>query len=223
MHSHEDWRDLAAFGLLNIATSGTQSGTDAPAHDGDSLGKYDLEREVVIAEKRLARVFQELVRTRESQEEGGLRSCLRPLGEAETQRGHHGNALALTLLYQASNMLAHQNLTNLALYLGLLSRVVRRLLDNPDLMVVYERDRLERMGADREARLRKEADLVLNTIDGNLSRNFPALNTDVRDPKDSMKDHQGSSPSSSPPGSPPPASAGDLKSLGEGMSKVTLS
>jgi len=197
-------------------------------HAGSSLvpllppSKFDLEKEVVIAEKRLAKVFQELVSTRESREEGGLRSCLRPLSEAESLRGHHATSLALTLLHQMSNMLAHQGLTNLALYLALLSRVVRRLKADPALMVYHEKDRLEPLGRDREAHLRKEADTILAKIDRQLGWDFPALAT-VASPKVSAG--TSSPPASSPPGTPPPTSSDEnlWKGLGEGVAKVTIS
>ena len=136
--------------------------------------KFDLEKEAVIAEKRLAKVFQEMVNTKESKDEGGLRSCLRPLSEAASLSGNQGVSLALTLLYQISNIIAHQGLANLPFFLAVLSRIAQGIKDEPALML-YDRGKLDRLDSQKETQARRELEITFLKIERFLAWDFPLL------------------------------------------------
>jgi len=203
--------------------------------------KFDLEKEAAIAEKRLAKVFQEMVNTKESKDEGGLRSCLRPLGEAAALRGNHGASLALTLLYQISNIIAHQGLANLPFFLAVLSRVAQGIKDEPALML-YDRGRLDPLDSQKESQARRELEVTFLKIERFLAWDFPLLAAPLRaaatpltppstppahqqdenidtNSKTNAKTHAKADTCSSISGS----TNNNLKDLGESMAKVSLS
>jgi len=117
-------------------------------------------------------VFQELVKTREAEEEGGLRSCYRPLSDVELQKGNKDTSTMLLLLQQQSNILAHQGIVNLPLLLALQAQMILKMLAESRFKRIPATGELVPVSKAQHDKLRKELIIVLKKIYRLLSWDF---------------------------------------------------
>lgn len=99
-------------------------------------GRLEYERECFIVVKQLA-ILRHLVQTRESEAEGGARSCFLPLAEWASSSSPIV-ALLLRYIHKCANMLAHQGVVDLTLFMTAVLLVVEHLGRLEEFPVVKE-------------------------------------------------------------------------------------